>query len=149
VKWGPLIEANSGDRTALESIFERYRIEAVLHFAGFASVGESMQSPDLYFPNNTVNTLNLLDTMRARDVRTIVVSSTYATYGSPRQILIAEDHIQEPVNPYGESKRMVERLLHWCGNVHGLRWVALRYFNAAGCSENRMGQVDAALAWRR
>jgi len=142
VKWGPLIEADIGDQRAVESVFERYSIEAVLHFAGFANVGESMQSPGLYFRNNTVNTLNLLDAMRARDVRTIVFSSTCATYGIPRQIPIAEDHIQEPVNPYGESKRMVERLLEWYGNIHGLRWVALRYFNAAGADpEGELGEL--------
>jgi UDP-glucose-4-epimerase GalE len=139
VQWGPLIEADVGDRAALEGVFEQYSIEAVLHFAAVAYVGESMKDPALYFRNNVVNTLNLLDTMRARGVRTIVFSSTCATYGDPRQIPIAEDHIQAPVNPYGESKLMVERLLHWYGAVYGLRWAALRYFNAAGADPD--GQV--------
>ena len=132
VKWGPLIEADLGDRPALEKAFEQYPIEAVLHFAAFAYVGESMQAPELYFRNNVVNTLNLLDVMREKRVRKIVFSSTCATYGNPLRIPIDEDHIQDPVNPYGESKRMVERLLHWYGTIYRLQWVALRYFNAAG-----------------
>jgi UDP-arabinose 4-epimerase len=132
VRWGPLIEADLGDRNALDRIFTQYPIEAVLHFAAFAYVGESMQFPDLYFRNNLVNTLGLLEAMRARGVRQIVFSSTCATYGNPVQIPITEEHPQQPVNPYGESKRMVERLLYWWGCIHGLRWVALRYFNAAG-----------------
>lgn len=141
VKWGPLIEADVGDRTALDRAFRQYSIEAVLHFAAYASVGESMRAPELYFYNNVLNTLNLLEAMRARGVRTIVFSSTCATYGDPRQIPITEDHIQEPINPYGESKRMVERLLHWYGEVYGIRWVALRYFNAAGADpEGELGE---------
>ncbi len=132
VQWGPLIEADVGDRTALEKTFREHSIEAVLHFAAFAYVGESMGAPELYFRNNVANTLNLLDTMRTCGVSTIVFSSTCATYGNPRKIPISEDHPQAPVNPYGESKLMVERLLHWFGVAHGLRWTALRYFNAAG-----------------
>ncbi len=137
VKWGPLIEADIGDRSALDRVFAQYPIEAVFHSAAFAYVGESMRAPELYFRNNLVNTLNLLDAMRSRNVQKIVFSSTCATYGNPLQIPITEDHIQQPVNPYGESKRMVERLLHWYGCIHGLRWVALRYFNAAGADPER------------
>ena len=141
VKWGPLIQADVGDRTAVDQAFQQYSIEAVLHFAAYAYVGESMQAPELYFRNNVLNTLNLLDAMRVRGVQTIVFSSTCATYGQPRQIPITEDHIQEPINPYGESKRMVERLLHWYGEIYGLRWVALRYFNAAGADrEGELGE---------
>jgi len=132
VKWGPLVEGDVADRSVLEKVFAQYRIEAVLHFAAFAYVGESMRTPELYFRNNVVGTLNLLEAMRAGGVGTIVFSSTCATYGDPVQIPIPEDHPQRPVNPYGESKLMVERLLHWFGAVHGLRWTALRYFNAAG-----------------
>jgi UDP-arabinose 4-epimerase len=144
VRWGPLIEADLGDRTALDRIFTEYPIEAVLHFAAFAYVGESMQFPDLYFRNNLVNTLGLLEAMRARGVRQIVFSSTCATYGNPVQIPITEDHPQQPVNPYGESKFMVERLLYWWGCIHGLRWVALRYFNAAGADpQGELGENHA------
>ena len=132
VKWGPLVQAEVGDQAALKKIFDEYAIDAVLHFAAFAYVGEAMRAPDLYFRNNVVSTLNLLDAMLAGNVRTIVFSSTCATYGDARHIPISEDHIQQPVNPYGESKYMVERLLHWYGSVYGLRWAALRYFNAAG-----------------
>jgi len=141
VQWGPLIEADIGDRTALETIFREHSIEAVLHFAAFAYVGESMGAPELYFRNNVVNTLNLLETMRTCGVPTIVFSSTCATYGNPRKIPISEDHPQAPVNPYGESKLMVERLLHWFGVAYGLRWTALRYFNAAGADpDGQLGE---------
>ena len=141
VQWGPLIEADIGDRSALEKVFREHAIDAVLHFAAFAYVGESMQQPELYFHNNVVKTLNLLEAMRASEVRTIVFSSTCASYGNPIAIPISEDHPQNPVNPYGESKVMVERLLHWFGVVHGLQWTALRYFNAAGADpDGQLGE---------
>ena len=141
VQWGPLIEADTGDRAALDRIFIQYRIEAVLHFAAFTYVGESMRSPGMYFRNNTVNTLNLLEAMRAHGVNKIVFSSTCATYGNPLRIPIGEEHPQNPVNPYGESKRMAEYLLYWFGEIYGLRWVALRYFNAAGADpEGQLGE---------
>lgn len=141
VKWGPLIDADIGDRHALEKAFTQYPIQAVFHFAAFAYVGESMRTPELYFRNNVVNTLNLLDIMRAHQVRKIVFSSSCATYGNPLRIPIDEEHPQQPVNPYGESKLMVERMLHWHGCAHGLRWVALRYFNAAGADpEGELGE---------
>ncbi len=141
VQWGPLIVADLGDRAALDRVFEQHSIQAVLHFAAFAYVGESMQSPDMYFHNNFAGSLSLLDAMRAHGVGTIVFSSTCATYGNPVTIPISEDHIQQPVNPYGESKRMVERLLYWYGSAYGVRWVALRYFNAAGADpDGRLGE---------
>jgi UDP-glucose-4-epimerase GalE len=141
VKWGPLVQADLGDRSALDRVFTQYPIEAVLHFAAFAYVGESMQSPELYFRNNLVNTLSLLEAMHARGVKKLVFSSTCATYGNPQQIPITESHPQRPVNPYGESKLMVERLLHWWDAVYGLRSVALRYFNAAGADpEGELGE---------
>jgi len=141
VQWGPLIVADIGDRAVVERALEQYAIEAVLHFAGYINVGESTQAPEVYFHNGFVNTLSLLEAMRARGVRTIVFSSTAAVYGNPREIPITEEHIREPINPYGESKLMVERLLHWYGEVHGFRWVALRYFNAAGADpEGQLGE---------
>ena len=141
VQWGPLIEADTGDRGALENVFRQHSIEAVMHFAAFAYVGESMHEPGLYFRNNAAGTLNLLDTMRLCGIKTIVFSSTCATYGNPERVPISEDHPQHPVNPYGESKLMVERLLHWFGSIHGLRWIALRYFNAAGADpDGRLGE---------
>jgi len=141
VQWGPLVEADLADRKALDHVFRQYSIEAVMHFAAFAYVGESMQKPEIYFQNNVVNSLTLLESMRAVGVRNIVFSSSCATYGHPRQVPISEAHVQRPVNPYGESKLFVERLLEWYGCIHGFSWVALRYFNAAGADpEGTLGE---------
>ncbi len=142
VRWGPLIEMDLADREGLRSVFQRHRIDAVIHFAAFAYVGESMQAPAEYFRNNVVNTLNLLDAMRGAGVGRIVFSSTCATYGNPERVPMAEDHPQRPVNPYGESKLMVEKLLQWYGHAYGLAWTALRYFNAAGADPGgEIGEV--------
>ena len=132
VPWGPVLEGDCGDRADLEHVFRSYPIQAVIHFAAYAYVGESMQAPDMYFRNNVVNTLNLLDAMRVHGVRAIVFSSSCATYGLPVAVPVSEDHAQVPTNPYGESKLMVEKLLRWYGQAYGLGWSALRYFNAAG-----------------
>ena len=142
VRWGPLIEADLADREAVRCAFKEYRIDAVIHFAAFADVAESMHSPSDYFRNNVITTINLLDAMRERDVGMIVFSSTCATYGNPEKTPISEDHPQCPTNPYGESKLMVERLLEWYGKAYGLRWAALRYFNAAGADpDGEIGEV--------
>ncbi|HWB82797.1 MAG TPA: UDP-glucose 4-epimerase GalE [Bryobacteraceae bacterium] len=132
VRWGPLIEGDLADRDLLAHVFRAHSINAVIHFAAVAYVGESMKLPADYFRNNVVNTLNLLDSMRESGVNALVFSSSCATYGAPRKIPIPDDHPQQPVNPYGESKYMVERMLHWHGKAYGLRWSSLRYFNAAG-----------------
>ena len=132
VRWGPLIEADLADRERLAEALARHKVAAVMHFAAFAYVGESMTKPEIYFRNNVVNTLGLLDAMLAAGVRHIVFSSTCATYGTPERVPITEDTPQRPVNPYGESKLMIERALHWYGLAHGLTYAALRYFNAAG-----------------
>lgn len=132
VRWGPLEVADLADRTAVERVLRTCRIDAVIHFAASAYVGESMADPGRYFRNNVANTLNLLEAMQAAGVATLVFSSTCATYGIPASVPIAEDAPQAPVNPYGESKLFVERALHWHGVAHGLRSMALRYFNAAG-----------------
>jgi UDP-arabinose 4-epimerase len=142
VRWGPFIEMDLSNREGLAQVFQQYRIAAVIHFAAFAYVGESMREPAEYFRNNVVNTLNLLDAMREGGVGRIVFSSTCATYGEPLQIPIPEDHSQRPVNPYGESKLMVERLLAWYGQAYGLDWTALRYFNAAGADpDGELGEA--------
>ena len=142
VRWGPLVEMDLADRDGLASVFRKYSFEAVVHFAAFAYVGESMREPSEYFRNNVVNTLNLLDAMRAHNVNRIVFSSTCATYGDPQHIPMAETHPQNPVSPYGESKLMVEKLLQWYGRAYGLNWTALRYFNAAGAdAEGELGEV--------
>lgn len=132
VKWGPLEEHDLKDEKALCASFRTYSPVAVLHFAAYAYIGESMSAPYLYFQNNMVNSLTLLECMRECGVKTIVFSSSCATYGLPIELPIKESHPQNPINPYGESKRAVERALYWYGTAHGLKWTALRYFNAAG-----------------
>jgi UDP-glucose-4-epimerase GalE len=132
VRWGHLVEGDVGDREKVAETIRRHDIGAVMHFAAFAYVGESVEKPEKYFQNNVVNTLAMLEAMRATDVKQIVFSSTCATYGLPEKMPIREDTPQHPVNPYGETKLMVERALYWYGGAHGLRSVALRYFNAAG-----------------
>jgi UDP-arabinose 4-epimerase len=132
VRWGPLVEGDLADRLALERALVQHRIEAVVHFAAYAYVGESMRAPGKYFQNNVVNTVNLLAAMATVEVRHLVFSSTCATYGVPATLPIGEDHPQRPLNPYGESKLFVERMLHWHAMAGGLSWAALRYFNAAG-----------------
>jgi UDP-glucose-4-epimerase GalE len=129
-----LIEADLADKLSIQRAIEQYHIEAVIHFAAHTYVGESVADPRKYFQNNAVNTLNLLGVMLDLGVKYIVYSSTCATYGIPENLPISEDHPQRPVNPYGESKLFIERVLHWYEKAYGLRWVALRYFNAAGAS---------------
>jgi UDP-glucose-4-epimerase GalE len=129
-----LVEADLSDRLSIQRAVKQHNIEAVIHFAAHAYVGESVTDPRKYFQNNVVNTLNLLDVMLDLGVKYIVYSSTCATYGVPEKLPISEEHPQRPVNPYGESKLFVERVLDWYGKAYGLRWVALRYFNAAGAS---------------
>ena len=141
VRWGPFEQADLADREAVARVLRRHRIDAVMHFAAFALVGESMADPGKYFRNNVANTLNLLDAMRDTGVDRIVFSSTCATYGVPAAMPILEDDPQRPLNPYGESKLFVERALRWHTEAHGLRWVALRYFNAAGADpEGEIGE---------
>ncbi len=141
VRWGPLIEADLADAGTLAQTLRRFKVAAVMHFAAFAYVGESVAKPDLYFRNNVANSLVLLEAMRSRGVRRMVFSSTCATYGSPDRVPIPETAPQRPVNPYGESKLMVERMLHWYGAAYGLAHASLRYFNAAGADpEGEIGE---------
>lgn len=132
VRWGPLVEGDLSDKSLLRRVLEAHDIDAVIHFAASAYVGESMQNPRKYFRNNVVNTLNLLDAMMDARVMKIVFSSTCATYGDPQELPITERHPQNPVNPYGDSKLFVEQMLKWYGHAYGLHWAALRYFNASG-----------------
>ena len=132
VKWGPLVEGDLADPAAIRQALSEHAVEAVIHFAAYAYVGESMTDPGKYFRNNVAGTINLLDAMVAAGVRDLVFSSTCATYGEPREVPISESHPQNPVNAYGETKLAVERMLRWYGQAHGLRYAALRYFNAAG-----------------
>jgi len=139
VRWGPLVEGEIADRAAVAAALKAHRISSVMHFAAFAYVGESGTDPALYYRNNVVGTLALLDAMREAGVDRIVFSSTCATYGLPETMPIAETTPQRPVNSYGETKLAIERALHWYGEAYGLRSVALRYFNAAGC--DREGEI--------
>ena len=132
VKWGPLVRGDLADRALLVDVMKRHSVDAVIHFAAYAYVGESVTNPRKYFGNNVTGTLNLLDAMLDAGVRDVVFSSTCATYGEPQKVPIAEDHPQNPVNPYGETKLAVEKMLHWYSQAYGLRYAALRYFNAAG-----------------
>jgi UDP-glucose 4-epimerase len=129
------IEGDLADREATVDTLVRLRPEAVMHFAANALVGESMQNPSKYFRNNIASGLNLLDAMIAAEVRRLVFSSTCATFGPPERVPIDEETPQRPINPYGESKLAFEKILRWYDAIHGLRFVSLRYFNAAGASE--------------
>jgi len=132
VKWGPLIVGDLADDGLLEAILSEHQISGVMHFAAFASVGESMTDPGKYFRNNLVNSVRLLDAMVKTGVDKIILSSTCSTYGTPQFMPISEKHPQAPVNPYGESKLCVEKAMRWYSKLHGIRVAALRYFNAAG-----------------
>jgi UDP-glucose-4-epimerase GalE len=142
VQWGPLVEGDVADRAKLVETIRQFDVAAVVHFAAYAYVGESMVKPGLYFENNFSGTLSLLQAMQETAVRHIVFSSTCATYGTPDRIPITEDTPQRPVNPYGESKLMVETALRWFGVAHGLDSVALRYFNASGADAD--GEIGEA-----
>ena len=130
------VEADLVDRDPIQSTLARFQPDAVMHFAANALVGESMENPSKYFRNNISNGLNLLDAMVATGVKRIVFSSTCATFGPPDRVPIDETMPQRPINPYGESKLAFEKILRWYDEIHGLRFVSLRYFNAAGASEN-------------
>ena len=132
VRWGPFIEGDLADEELLRQVMLDYNVQAVMHFAAYAYVGESMQTPGKYFRNNITNTLNLLNAMVYSGVDKIVFSSSCAIYGMPKSMPIDENHPQQPVNPYGESKLFVEKALRWYDNAHSIRYLSLRYFNAAG-----------------
>ncbi len=127
-----IIEGDISDRPLLDHIFATHPIQAVIHFAAYAYVGESVTEPTKYYRNNVGGTMTLLEAMLAASVKNIVFSSTCATYGVPDMTPIPEDHPQKPINPYGASKLMVERMLTDLGNAFGLNSVIFRYFNAAG-----------------
>ncbi|MEN9214350.1 MAG: UDP-glucose 4-epimerase GalE [Gloeomargarita sp. DG02_4_bins_56] len=132
VRWGECITGDLAERELLVNVLKQYNIQAVLHFAASIEAGESMQRPHRYFRNNLVNTLNLLEAMVATGVKTLIFSSTCAIYGNPQWLPLTENHPQQPVNPYGETKRAIEQALYWFSQAYGLHYAALRYFNAAG-----------------
>jgi UDP-arabinose 4-epimerase len=138
VQWGPLYEVDLLDESGLKKILLNERIEAVVHFAAYAYVGESVTQPDLYYENNVAGTLSLLKAMNEVGVKKLVFSSTCATYGAPKAPLIVESHPQEPVNPYGRSKWIMEQMIRDFNFAFGFRSISLRYFNAAGCHSQGM-----------
>jgi UDP-arabinose 4-epimerase len=162
VKWGPLEEGEVGDERFLDQVFARHRPMAVMHFAACALVGESMTDPGKYYRNNVAGTLALIEAMARHEVKQMVFSSSCATYGLPRSVPMTEENPQQPINPYGRTKLIAENLLKDFEASHGIRHVALRYFNAAGADpEGEIGEdhdpethlipiiLDAALGRRR
>jgi UDP-arabinose 4-epimerase len=142
VRWGPLVEGDLADRHGLIAAIKTYQVSAVMHFAAYAYVGESVADPARYYRNNLIGTLSLLEAMHETGVDKIVFSSTCATYGIPEVVPIRETAPQLPVNPYGETKLAIERALHWYRQAYGLRSISLRYFNAAGADpEGEIGEL--------
>ena len=142
VKWGTLIEGDLKNIDEIEAVFEKYPIEAVFHFAAYAYVGESVAEPEKYYYNNIGCTLNLLKVMRCHGCDKIIFSSSCATYGEPKKMPITEDMPQNPINPYGFTKYAVERIFKDYERAYGLKYVVLRYFNAAGADpEGEIGEA--------
>ena len=140
-KYGELIVGDLANINDIDKVFKTYKIDVVFHFAAFAYVGESVTDPAKYYQNNVINTINLLDVMLEFDVKKFIFSSTCATYGNPIEIPITETHPQAPINPYGQSKLMVEKILSDYSHAYDLKYVALRYFNAAGAdAEGEIGE---------
>ena len=133
-----LVIADLLDLDSLKELFSSYQIDAVIHFAAFSLVGESVTDPAKYYRNNVVGTLNLLDTMREVGVNKIVFSSTCATYGNPLYVPMDEKHPQSPINPYGQTKLAIEKIFCDYQKAYGLKYIALRYFNAAGADEGSL-----------
>lgn len=142
IKGDELIEGDLGDRRHVEEILHKENPLGVMHFAASAIVGESVGRPEIYFRNNVINSFNLLEAMLAAGAKSFIFSSSAAVYGNPQQVPITEDHPLIPVNPYGEGKAFVERALRWYEEAHGLRYISLRYFNAAGADpETELGET--------
>jgi UDP-glucose-4-epimerase GalE len=137
----PCVNGDLTDRATLDRVFAEYKVDAVVHFAAFASVGESVSYPERYWNNNVKGTLTLLDAMRDHGITKFLFSSSCATYGDPQYVPMDEKHPQNPINPYGESKYVCEKILSSYDHAHGLRFVSLRYFNAAGADpQGRIGE---------
>lgn len=144
VKWGPLERGDISDRVRLDDVIRVHRPRAILHFAAYAYVGESMADPGMYFRNNVAGSLTLIEAARDAGIDRFVFSSSCATYGHPVELPLREDAPQRPINPYGASKFMVERMIVDFGTAHGMRSIALRYFNAAGADpDNEIGEAHA------
>jgi len=135
------VEGNVGDRDLLDKVFTENSVDAVVHFAAYAYVGESVEDPLKYYQNNTAEPLILLQAMKDHDCQSFIFSSTCATYGTPEIVPITEQEKQAPINPYGMSKYFLEQILKDCDHAHGIKSVFLRYFNASGCDpEGRIGE---------
>ena len=132
VRWGEFFQGDVGNPADLKKCFSRHKIDAVMHFAAYAYVGESVQDPLKYYENNLRNTVELLHAVVENDINHFVFSSTCATYGNPEETPIDERHPLNPINPYGRTKRMIEEILEDYGAAYGLNYTSLRYFNAAG-----------------
>lgn len=142
VKWGPLEQGEIADRERLDEVIVNYQPAAVMHFAAYAYVGESVQDPGRYYRNNVAGTLTLLEATRDHGIDKFIFSSTCATYGVPDIVPIVEKAAQSPINPYGASKLMIERILRDFAIAHGIQSIALRYFNAAGADpDGQIGEV--------
>jgi len=138
---GNFVQGEMGDRPGVEALLRSHRIDAVMHFASFIQVGESVSAPGKYYRNNLCETLQLLEAMRRADVRRLIFSSTAAIFGEPEYLPIDERHPQRPVNPYGWSKLMVEQVLRDFDAAHDMKSVCLRYFNAAGAQpDGQLGE---------
>ncbi|MGB2929412.1 MAG: UDP-glucose 4-epimerase GalE [Desulfobacterales bacterium] len=133
---GEFIEGGLGDTVLLDNLFSTHTISAVMHFAAFSLVGESVEKPLKYYRNNMAATAELLDSMIRHNVKRFIFSSTAAVYGEPVEIPITESHPRNPTNPYGASKIAVERMLKDCDSAYGLKYISLRYFNAAGADKS-------------
>ncbi len=130
--WATFIKGDMADKELLHNLFTDYNVQAVMHFAAFIEVGESVQNPLKFYQNNVAKTLTLLETMLAHNVRNFIFSSSAAVYGMPERVPLIEDHPKNPISPYGQSKLMIELALHDLAKIGALNFVALRYFNAAG-----------------
>ncbi len=135
-------EGDIRDEKLVEKIIHDEKIDSVIHFAAFSLVGESMINPTKYYDNNVLATFSLLNSLRKNNVKKIIFSSTAAVYGEPQSIPITEDNPVNPINPYGETKIVIEKMLHWFDKAYGIKYVALRYFNVAGADET--GQIGEA-----
>ena len=135
-------EGSLADKRLLNDIFKTHKIDAVIHFAGYISMEESARDPGLYFCNNTSGSLEIIEHCKRNNVKNFIFSSTAGVYGNPIKIPIPEDHPTNPVNPYGESKLMVEKILSWFNKIDGLSYACLRYFNASGAAiDGSMGEA--------
>jgi UDP-arabinose 4-epimerase len=141
VRWGPLIEADLLDGAAIAAALREHQVTAVIHFAASAYVGDSMRNPAAYYQNNVLTTLKLLSAMLTAGVKNFVFSSSCSVYGNPTRIPIDETHPTTPLSPYAQTKLDCENALRWFGLAYGLRWITLRYFNAAGADpEGEIGE---------